>query len=173
MVNWQNIAEQALRYWQEFLNWFLAIPLYGQVLVIFGAAIILILVIVLVYYVLKGVVYLVYYLLKSVYLLLKGIGILFYKLFEAIYYAISGKPRPPKKESMQQEPIQQNSSQVQEEQMHIEPKEIHVIQPHAAYCSECGAEFTEKMEQQLLENGIVFCVHCGKGYKANMIEIEQ
>lgn len=175
MVNWNDIAETAMRYWQEFVNWFLSIPLYGQVLVVIGIAAVLILAGVLVYYILKGVAYLIYYIFKGVYLLLKGIGILFYKLFEAIYYAISGKPRPIKQEQLEQE--QQAPPQIQEEvkPQYVEPvkQELFNVKPNAAYCSECGAEFSDRMQQQLAERGIAYCVHCGKGFKANKVELEQ
>ena len=77
--------------WEEIVNWYLAQPIYGQILILVGLIALLALAIVIVYYVLKGVVYLVYYVLKGVYYLLKGIGFLFYRLFEELYYLISGK----------------------------------------------------------------------------------
>ena len=173
MVDWNNVAETAMYYWEEFMNWFLNIPLYGQVLVVIGIAAILVLTVILVYYILKGVAYLVYYILKGTYLLLKSIGLLFYKLFEALYYAISGKPRPIKQEQEEQ----QDSPQVQKEPevQHIQPvaKEFFELESNAAYCTECGAEFTERMHQQLAERSVAYCVHCGKGFKANIVEVEQ
>ncbi|MHA1194377.1 MAG: hypothetical protein ACTSP9_19185, partial [Promethearchaeota archaeon] len=96
MVNWNEIADQIFMHWQEFLQWFLSVPLYGQVLVVVGAVAVLILALVVVYYVLKGVAYLIYYILKGVYLLLKAIFLGLYKLFEELYYAITGNPRPVK-----------------------------------------------------------------------------
>lgn len=174
MVDWNNVAETAMYYWEEFMNWFLNIPLYGQVLVVVGIAAILVLTVITVYYILKGVAYLVYYILKGIYLLLKSIGLLFYKLFEALYYAISGKPRPVKQE--QETQAQQVSPQVQKEPepQYIQPikKELYVPNPNAAYCTECGAKFTERMHQQLVERSVAYCIHCGKGFKANMIEIQ-
>jgi len=169
MADWNGIADQALLYWQEFVAWFLNIPIYGQMLVIFGAVAILVLTGVLVYYILKGVAYLVYYILKGVYLLLKGILLGIYKLFEELYYGISGKPKPIK----QQKKVEVNSESIEEPQKikSIEP-ELQTINPNASYCSECGSQFTEKMLRQLSENGVVFCVNCGKGYKANLIVVE-
>jgi len=174
MVNWNAIADQSFLYWQEFLQWFLSIPIYGQVLVVVGAVAVLILAGIIVYYVLKGVAYLVYYILKGVYLLLKGIFLGLYKLFEELYYGITGKPRPVKKEKEPE--VEPHVSDAQVEEPRIETptviKHISPIQPDAAYCSECGNQFTEQMQQKLHENGNVFCVFCGKGYKSNVIAIE-
>ena len=71
-------------YWQAMLDWFLGLPLFGQILVIAGAIAILVLSIVLVYYVIKGVAYLVYYILKGVYYLIYGLFYGLYKLWRAI-----------------------------------------------------------------------------------------
>lgn len=155
MVDWNSIIDQLLIYWEEFASWFLNIPIYGQILVIFGAVAILILVGVLVYYILKGV-----------YLLLKGIIIGIYKLLRELYYAISGKEKPVK--------VQEMENHVYEDVEQVKPvvSELKVINPNASYCSECGSQFSERMLRQLSENGVVFCVHCGKGYKSNLIMVE-
>mgnify|MGYP001077291293 CR=1 FL=1 len=172
MVNWNEIADQAFMHWQEFLQWFLSIPIYGQVLVVVGAVAVLILALVVVYYVLKGVAYLIYYVLKGVYLLLKVIFLGLYKLFEELYYSVSGKPRPVKKEKEPESELDISIAQVQEPQIETPPviKKMSPIQPDAAYCSECGNQITEQMQQKLQENGNVFCVYCGKGY--NVLEIK-
>ena len=99
MVNWEQIAEQALLYWQEFISWFLGMPIYVRVLLIIGAVASIILAVILVYFVLKSVAYLIYYILKGTYLLLKAIFLGIYMLFEELYYAISGKPKPVKEPS--------------------------------------------------------------------------
>ena len=173
MVNWNAIADQMFLYWQEFLQWFLSIPVYGQVLVIVGAVAVLILAGIIVYYVLKGVAYLVYYILKGVYLLLKGIFLGIYKLFEELYYAITGNPRPIKKELEPEVEADIPKTHVQESEVETPPviKQVSPIQPDATYCSECGNQFTNQMQQKLHENGNVFCIYCGKGYKSNIIEI--
>ena len=177
MVNWNGIADQAFLYWQEFLQWFLSVPLYGQVLVVVGAVAVLILALVVVYYVLKGVAYLVYYILKGVYLLLKGIFLGIYKLFEELYYGITGNPRPVKKEEEPELEVESDNSDVEVVEPQVEPpvvmKHLVAIQADAAYCSECGNQFTEKMQQKLNENGQVFCIYCGYGYKTNIIRMEQ
>jgi hypothetical protein len=174
MVDWNIIAENALHFLQDFMEWFLSIPLYGQVLVVIAIAAVLVLTVIVVYYVLKGAVYLVYYILKGVYLLLKGIGLLFYKLFKAIYYAISGKPCC----SLEQKQVEQELTpqlQKEPEAQKIEPLEeqLDIINPRAAYCTTCGSEFSERMHQQLIERGIAYCALCGKGFKVNLIEMEQ
>lgn len=169
MVDWNSVIDQALIYWEEFASWFLNIPIYGQVLVIFGAVAILILVGVLVYYILKGVVYLVYYILKGTYLLLKGIFLGIYKLFRELYYAITGKPKPVKEKEVKEE---SNLVSKVPKEIEVAPSELQLINPNAAYCSECGTQFSEKMLQQLSENGIVFCINCGKGYKSKLIVVE-
>ncbi|MHA1669646.1 MAG: hypothetical protein ACTSV5_03605 [Promethearchaeota archaeon] len=174
MVNWNAIVDQAFMHWQEFLQWFLSVPLYGQVLVVVGAVAVLILAVVVVYYVLKGVAYLIYYILKGVYLLLKGIFLGIYKLFEVLYYAITGISRPIKEEKESEAESKLSQVQVKEPEIKKTPviKHISLIQPDAAYCSECGNQFTEQMQQKLNDNGSIFCIFCGKGYKSNAIEIE-
>ena len=156
---------------QEIIDWFVAQPLYGQILVLIGLTAVLALTVVIVYYILKGVAYLVYYLLKGVYYLLKGIGLLFYKLCEALYYAISGKEKPNaiKEEEQEVEVIQKPIQQVQP----IQPQRIvQIVNPDASYCTECGNEFSATMIKQLSEKGFVYCVYCGKGFKSDYIEIE-
>jgi len=169
--NWNQISDQVLLYWQEFMTWFLSMPIPAQVLMIIGTVASLILAVLIVYFVLKGVGYLIYYILKGVYLLLKGIFEGLYKLFEEIYYDVSGKPKPVKKASSSEE------QKVNQPQTYVEPeiikpvlKEIQTVQPNAVYCSECGSQYTERMLEQLAENGVAFCVYCGKGYKANLVE---
>jgi len=145
--------------WQEIVNWFLAQPLYAQVLVIIGVFAVLVLAVILVYYILKGVAYLVYYLLKGVYYLLKGIGLLFYKLFEGLYYAISGKTKPESSPA----PEKQVPPQAIKEEEPIVPiqKSEQVVHAEVAYCSECGNKFTDSMIQSLSERGVAYCIHCG------------
>ncbi|MFX0033016.1 MAG: hypothetical protein ACFE9P_10150 [Candidatus Hermodarchaeota archaeon] len=174
MVDWNLVAETALYYLQEFMEWFLSIPLYVQILVVIGIAAVLVLTAIGVYYLLKGVVYLIYYILKGVYLLLKSIGLLFYKLFKTIYYAISGKPCCSiEQKSVEQEvtPQLHNESEIKKKELLEE--ELDIVNPRAAYCTACGSEFSERMHQQLIERGIAYCALCGKGFKINMIEMEQ
>jgi len=176
MVNWEQIAEQALVYWEVFIEWFLGMPIYAQVLVIVGFVAFLVLAVILVYYVLKGVVYLIYYILEGTYLLLKGIFVGIYKLFEELYYAISGKPKPIKASSdktcCEQPDPAQNSYEEQEIIMPLQ-KEIQIVQPDAVYCSECGSQYSEIMLEQLKENGVAYCAYCGIGYKATKVRAEQ
>ena len=174
MVNWNQVAEHASVYWQEFLSWFLSIPMYGQLFVIIGAVAAVVLAVVIVYYVLKGVAYLIYYILKGVYLLLKAIFLGIYKIFESLYYDLTGKPRPVKEEKEEQT-SQEVLEKPQEQPVVIEtpPKIVEPVAPNIEYCSECGNQFTDQMHTKLSENGMVYCIFCGKGYKANTIKIEQ
>jgi hypothetical protein len=152
--------------WQDVVDWFLAQPLYGQILIIVGAVAILALAVVIVYYVIKGVAYLVYYVLKGVYYLLKGIGLLFYKIFEALYYAISGKPKPGSQDEQSQVVIQKPI------QVYSQPPKLEqVVEADASFCTECGSKFSDNMMMQLREKGFVYCIHCGKSFKSNYVEI--
>ena len=175
MVDWNQVAENVNLYWQQFLEWFLSIPMYGQALVIVGAVAVVILAGILVYYVLKGTAYLVYYIFKGVYYLLKAIFLGIYKIFEELYYAISGKPKPVKiQKSEDSEELEQVvEPKVVSKAKYSAPSEYDMIRPNAAYCNECGSEFTPYMKQQLSSNGFVFCIHCGKGFKSERIEVEQ
>ena len=160
MVDWTQVAEHANYYWQQFLEWFLSIPMYGQALVIVGAVAVVALAGILVYYVLKGTAYLIYYILKGVYYLLKAIFIGIYKIFEELYYAISGKPKPVKaQKSEESEELQQVvEPKVVSKAKYSAPSEYDMIRPNAAYCNECGSEFTPYMKQQLSSNGFAFTV---------------
>lgn len=156
--------------WEEIVNWYLAQPIYAQILVLVGVFALLALAIVIAYYIIKGVAYLVYYILKGIFYLLKGIGLLFYKIFEALYYAISGEEKPTKK------PVQEQQAppQVKEEPEPIIPiqKSYQVVQPDVTFCSECGNKFSDTMIQALSTKGAVYCVYCGKGFQSNSLKIE-
>jgi hypothetical protein len=176
MVDWEQVAESALLYWNQFVYWFLGMPIYAQALLIIGAVAAIVLAVIIVYYVLKGVAYLVYYILKGTYLLIKGIFIGIFKLFEELYYVISGKPRPVKEPSDKKCCEQPESPQEypQEEEIILPfQKEIQIVQPDAIFCSECGTQYSERMIEQLKLNGIAYCVYCGKGYKSTEIKVEQ
>jgi hypothetical protein len=145
--------------WQDPIGWFLELPLLTQILVFIWLIAITIAAIVLVYYILKGVAYLLYYLFKGLYYLLKGIFLGFYKLFEALYYAISGKPNIKKEQTPQTleppaMPPEQISTIIQQNEVRI---------PN--YCTECGQKITESMESLLTSRGVAFCFYCGKEYE--------
>ena len=152
--------------WEEFVNWFVVLPIYGQILILAGVIAILTLAIVLVYYILKGAAYLVYYILKGTYYLIAGLGLLFYKAFRALYYEISGRPKPGNV-SVQQpvtpQIVQQAESPIPKSHLHI--------QSDAVFCTECGTKYTDLMIKTLSNKGSAFCVHCGNGLQANPIEI--
>jgi len=176
MVDWEQIGEQALLYWENFITWFLGMPIYAQVLLIIGAVAAIVLAVIIVYYVLKGTAYLIYYILKGTYLLIKGIFVGIYKLFEEIYYAISGKPKPVKAPSDKkccEQPESLQESYEEEEIIVPSQKGIEIVLPDAVFCGECGSQYTERMIEQLKLNGIAYCVYCGKGYKSTEVEVEQ
>ncbi|MHA1885695.1 MAG: hypothetical protein ACW96S_11620 [Promethearchaeota archaeon] len=162
---------EIIRLWREnILNWYLAQPIYGQILVLVGVIALLALAVVIVYYVIKGVVYLIYYICKGVYYLLKGIGLLFYKLFEALYYAISGESKPESNFVQKQE----TPPQVEQQSEPIAPiQKIHQpVNPDVSFCSECGNRFSDSMVRALSTKGDVFCIHCGSHFIANSMKME-
>ena len=175
MVDWHDIAQQASNGWEYFMNWFLSNPIEIQVLVIIGAVAAIILAAVLVYYILKGTAYLIYYIFKGIYLLLKAIFMGLYKLFEELYYAISGKPKPVKQVDEAEEKVPVYEEPIIEQSIEESPvqRQYQTIPKNALYCSDCGGKFTETMHEQILKNGIAFCVNCGKGYRLQEMEVAQ
>ena len=149
MTNWHYEFNNYSFTWQEILYWFLGLPLSGQIFVVLGAITIAILVVIGIYYLLKGIAYLIYYTLKGLFYLLKA-------LFQGLYRLISGKSNqaPASEISNVKEPgkIAQKSIQSYEPEVHY-------------YCTECETKFTDRMNYQLNKEGIVFCDHCGKGFK--------
>ena len=141
-------------YWQNAIEWFLGLPLFGQVLIIAGIVAILVLTVICIYYILKGVVYLIYYILKGIYYLLKYLFLGIYKLFEALYYLISGKEKPKKGE---EKPKIEECIEIKEKI----PEIIVQQEPQISFCSECGCKFSESMVNQLNTTRQVFCIHCG------------
>jgi len=169
LVDWKNYHfDWFMLYWNQFVEWFMVQPLFAQILVVAGIFAILSLTLVIVYYIIKGFVYLVYYILKGVYYLLRYIALGVYKLFKALYYAISGKKKPTNNHV-------QNSNVHQNFQQDYKPhpsKIIRIKEPDKVrYCSECGAEFTEKVSSLLISRGRVYCEHCGKKFYSNPLEV--
>ena len=135
-------------WYNKFIEWYLVQPIYGQIFAIIGNFVLLALAVILIYYIIKGIAYLVFYIIKGVYYLLKGIGFGFFKLFEGFYNLVSGKRKSQAKED------------IETDEKHINTNELNVF-----YCSECGRRFTKKMNHQLAANGIAFCVNCGKQFR--------
>lgn len=152
--------------WQGALNWFLSLPIYGQILFIFGIVAFTVLIITGVYYLLKGIAYLIYYCLKGLYYLFKGIAFGLYKLFEGLYRLISGKPANKSQMNCCQNNNATEAKEIQKVPVQIPKSSI------AQYCSQCGSEFTERMNQQLASSGMVYCVNCGNEINTNVIEIK-
>lgn len=146
----------------QLAQWYFALPLVLQILVVLCVFAVVALVLVIVYYILLGIGYLIYYLLKGLYYLFKGICILTYRLLRGIYHMIFGKggTAVPAAEQAQQEkpaPVQAPVA-VQAP----EPKEVYSL---AHFCPECGMAFTPKMADHLKSNGHVYCEFCGKGFR--------
>lgn len=145
-------------YWQGFISWFLSLPLFGQILVAIGIVTIAVLLIIGVYYLLKGIGYLIYYICKGLYYLLKGFAIGVYKLFKWLYLEIVGKSEPDA------EKIDENQSNITKQQLtpivhySTDQSESDIIK----FCPECGVEFTQTMAYQLNKDGYVYCSFCGK-----------
>ncbi len=171
--------------WNEFVDYFWSQPVFGQVLIVIGVATLLTLIGIGLYYLIKGIAYGLYYLFKGIayllYYIFLGIGYIFYgvglglvKLVQWIYYGITGKPRPVKQkkeiEAPKTEAIPNNGQQVQPEPVQKFPSEI--IAQFKKVCPGCGVEFSENIVNALKSQGIAYCEHCGKGFKAEIVEIE-
>jgi len=149
-MDWRDIVDTLSLWYNEFVDWYLTQPIYGQILVIVGIIAILALIIVVLYYVLKGIAYLIYYILKGIYLILKGIGLGIYKLCEGFYYLVARKFRPPKQ--TESEDSEKESDQIK-------------LNISLLYCSECGKRFSKKMINNIYNSGIAYCIFCGMEFK--------
>jgi len=153
--------------WNEFIGWYGSLPISGQILFIIAIFAAISLLFVGLYYLIKGCIYLIYYILLGVAYLLYGIFLAFYKLFEALYYGITGKPRPLKnKESRFKFHKKRISNIMESPVVKTIPKDTNL------YCTECGNKYTDSMKQLLATEGMTFCSYCGKGFKAQIIEVQ-
>ncbi|MFX1325195.1 MAG: hypothetical protein ACFE8N_09565, partial [Promethearchaeota archaeon] len=149
-MNWDNIGDTFYLWYNEFIDWYLVQPIYGQILVIIGLIALLALAIIVAYYIIKGIAYLIYYILKGLYCLLKGIGLGFFKLWEGFYYLVSGEEKPSKQSKNEDSRIGNQN---------FENNSI------ILYCSECGQRFSIKMTNHIYARGTVFCANCGKQFR--------
>lgn len=163
--------------WEEIVNWYVALPIYAQILVIIGVCAALALLFVGLYYLIKGCIYLVYYAILGVVYLMYGMVFLFYKLFEALYYGISGKPRPPEEERLKFKKLQIKKVEKKPEAPSViavvTPTEVIRAVPESVplFCTECGNQLTDSMKKLLTKKGMAFCPYCGKVFKAQLIEV--
>jgi hypothetical protein len=146
-MDWKNITDTIILWYDKFVEWYSIQPIYGQVLAIVGIIAILSLAVVAIYYLIKGIAYLVYYTLKGIYYLLKGIGLGIFKLCEGFYNLVSGKSKTKKQT--------ENTGLLVEDQ-------INRFNNTILYCTECGKRFSENMINKIISIGNVFCVNCGK-----------
>ena len=160
------IAQSNSIYWQEFAAWFLSLPLFYQIIVGVGIATIVVVLLIGIYYLLKGIAYLIYYILKGVYYIIKGISIGIYRALKWFYYLLVGKPKPDEESETSQPIVAQPipKTTVQEITEEVESETVR-------YCPECGVEFTNVMKIQLNKDGYVYCSYCGKKLD-NMVSAE-
>ncbi len=149
----------------EIVDWYSNLPVYGQIVFIVGILAIITLVFIGVYYLLKGVAYLIYYVLKGVYYLIKGIFFALYKLFELLFRVIAGKPLKKSSDDSTQV-VNNTKAEI------LVKKVINEAHPAMSFCPECGNKLTDQMNKQLSLKGLAFCVHCGKRFRSNQVEIE-
>ena len=147
----------------DVIEWYFGLPLLMQLIIGIAIAAIIVLVLIGVYYLLKGT----GNLINSIF---KGIGFIFYGffhgiylLFEGLYYLITGKTKKPKQESSTKAE-EKNSEDVQVTDP--EPKVPQDYVPEVKfYCSECGTKFSDKMAYLINSKGIAFCECCGKEFR--------
>ena len=152
------IAQSYSIYWQDFVVWFLSLPLFYQIIVGVGIGTIVVLVLIGVYYLLKGIAYLIYYILKGIYYIIKGVAIGIYRLLNWIYNLIIGKSEPEEQAPESTETVVVQPAPISIAQDNIEQTESDLIR----YCPECGIEFTNSMTYQLNKDGYVYCSYCGR-----------
>ncbi|TFG02777.1 MAG: zinc ribbon domain-containing protein [Promethearchaeota archaeon] len=154
-------------YWSWFLEWFINLPLVGQILVVIGITTVIILSSIGLYYLLKGIGYLIYYLCKGIYFILKGIALGFYKLLIGIYHLIFGKQEANDNESDTSQEIE-----LQKEPVPLIQKSVESIPSSISFCPECGIEFTDMARRKMNENGQVYCTYCGNKVESKSIKID-
>ena len=155
-MDWKNIADTVVLWYEEFIQWYLVQPIYGQILTIIGIIALLALMVTIIYFVIKGIAYLIYYILKGIYYLLKGIGLGIFKLCEGFYKLVSGEINVNK--------------QTENNNTHSE-NQFNGIQSNIIYCNECGKSFSENMMRKIHSNENVFCTNCGKGFSIEEFQI--
>ncbi|MBY8982044.1 MAG: hypothetical protein KGD57_03785 [Candidatus Lokiarchaeota archaeon] len=156
-------------YWGQFADWFLAQPLFAQILFVVLICTMIVLAAILVYYIIKGVAYLLYYLAKGIYHLLKAIGLGLYKLFKGIYKKIQGRPNQPV--PPYQSPQNYNKPHIND--VNSNYNRITVKTPSERhFCSVCGKQYSTKVNNLLKSKGSAFCEYCGENLNTNPIEIE-
>ena len=50
-------------------------------------------------------------------------------------------------------------------------KEIGILQPEAMFCEDCGNKLSKEIQAQIYQNGVAFCIYCGKGYRLSEMEV--
>ena len=157
----------------QLAQWYFSLPLIAQVMIVVLVFAVVALTLILIYYILLGIGYLIYYLLKGLYYLFKGICVLTYKLLKGIYHMIFGKggtavPTTEQGQQVQsapvQAPVQYAAVPAPAIQVITKTPAIEQVASQARFCPECGMAFTTKMVEYLRANGRVYCEFCGKGF---------
>jgi len=167
MADWKEEPWEWFNYyWTEFVEWFEVAPLTAQILVIIGIFTVIALTIILVYYIAKGICY-----------ILTSIGKGIYKLFKGISTAIEGKPKESEESPQSQENQQLNYKQQKSiERVNYKFPEVDNIKAKSpgqvSFCSECGNAFSEKVINTINSRGYAFCQQCGNKYEVNPIQIQ-
>jgi len=158
MVDFNMFQSWSDPFWEDPIGWYVNLPLFGQIIIIIALIALTIAVLVLVYYILKGLAYLLYYIFKGLYYLFKGIFLGFYKLFEAVYYAISGKNKKKNQPIIQTPKSPPVSYEYTTNLIMNLPKVPY-------YCTECGNKLTKSMQSLLTSQKVAYCFHCGKEFE--------
>jgi hypothetical protein len=143
-----NIIEQQGRIFVEFSNWFFKQPFFAQILTTIGIFAIMCLILIAVYYIIKGIILLIKKIIRKVKKRLERRSD--YPLQPASNPYISGN---------QKKPGNKQSQEIEDSKK----KEIIVHYPkRVKYCSECGMKFSDKVKNILNSRGSAFCQYCGK-----------
>ncbi len=149
---------------EQLADWYFSLPLFGQVLIVLSIMAILALIFALIFYIILGLGYVVYYLLKGLYYLLKEVGHLLLRLSKGIYRMIfdqgAHQPDHPHQQKIQS-PTEVHSTLIKKQKIDSQIK----------FCNECGAKFTLKMKEFLNSRGRVYCEYCGKGFEIQKTEM--
>lgn len=149
---------------QEIQDAFLGFSLFEQIIILACVVAVTVLAGMLVYYILKGVAYLVYYILKGVYLLIAGIIKGFYRLFKAI-----GKHGAKILEEIGDTIDDAFNSDITPEKvgaaMSVPAQSNAQAGPKHHFCTQCGTEYSENMEEALQNHDVCFCQACGSQTK--------
>ena len=145
------IIEQQGRVFIEFSNWFFRQPLFAQILTTIGIFAITLLIIIAIYYIIKGVILLIKKIIRKIKKRVERRSDHSIQLARNPYISVNQKT-----------PGNKQFQRIEESKK----KEIIVHYPkRVKYCSECGMKFSDKAKNILNSRGSAFCEYCGKIHK--------